>query len=107
MPSSAWWPNSTLGSGFKREIAWYMLFAVLRVVHFTVLPPEPDNHSSHDVSIVLKQLQSSLHLTGIDVRIQLDRVRGSVDRGKFNRDIRKRQRLFDPVRELVPRMVRD
>ena len=64
-----------------------MLFAVFNVVHFTMLPPVPDNHSSRDVSIPSKQIESGLSLTGIDVRTQLYKMRSSVERGKFDRDI--------------------
>ena len=79
-----------------------MLFAVFRVVHFTMLPPVPDTHFSRDVSIALKRIENGLSLTGIDVRIQLYEVRCSVERVQFNRDIRKRQGLLDPVCELSP-----
>ena len=54
-------------------------------------------HSSRDVSIALKQIEDSRSLTSIDVRIQLYEVRCSVERIKFNGDIRKRQGLLDPV----------
>ena len=56
------------------RISWYMLVDVVIVVHFAMLPPKPDNHSSSDVSMVLRQLQRRISLTGIDVGVQLHSV---------------------------------